>query len=208
MSFGKNRSGVPYLKSEMPRVLLLGEPDTTSFQEREEALNAFRETAEAVLGRHHTAFLSMFKQMMIGVFGPGMEKVFSRVSPHAYSAEVGETSSAQPTGAQPPLQGQPIQPPPQSVGSHPIQPPPQSAGSQPMQPPLRGMGGQLVQPPLQSNQGQPVQQSNPYQPTYGDMVFGSTGLPPNSTYKTAQLITGCRKTCMVGDIMRSWIMVL
>jgi hypothetical protein len=29
-----------------------------------------------VLGRHHTAFLSMFKQMMIGVFGPGMEKVF------------------------------------------------------------------------------------------------------------------------------------
>jgi hypothetical protein len=130
MSFGKNRSGVPYLKSEMPRVLLPGEPDTTSFQEKEEALNAFRETAEAVLGRHHTAFLSMFKQMMIGVFGPGMEKVFSRVSPHTYSAEVGETSSAQPTGAQPPLQSQPIQPPPQSVGS------------QPMQPPLWGMGGQ------------------------------------------------------------------
>jgi hypothetical protein len=66
MSFGKNRSGVPYLKSEMPRVLLLGEPHTTSFQEREEALNAFRETAEAVLGRRHTAFLGMFKQMMIG----------------------------------------------------------------------------------------------------------------------------------------------
>jgi hypothetical protein len=140
MSFGKNRSGVPYLKSEMPRVLLPGEPDTTSFQEKEEALNAFRETTEAVLGRHHTTFLSMFKQMMIGVFGPGMDKVFSRVSPHAYSAEVGETNSAQPTGAQPPLQSQPIQPPPQSVGSQPIQPPPQSAGSQPMQPPLRGVG--------------------------------------------------------------------
>jgi hypothetical protein len=61
MSFGKNRSGVPYLKSEMPRVLLSGDPDSTSFQEKEEALNAFRETAEAVLGRHHTAFLSMFK---------------------------------------------------------------------------------------------------------------------------------------------------
>jgi hypothetical protein len=108
MSFGKNRSGVPYLKSEMPRVLLPGEPDTTSFQEKEEALNAFRETAEAVMGKHHTTFLSMFKQMMIGVFGPGMEKVFTRVSPHAYSAEVGETSSTQPTGAQPPLQSQPI----------------------------------------------------------------------------------------------------
>jgi hypothetical protein len=75
MSFGKNRSGVPYLKSEMPRVLLPGEPDTTSFQEKEEALNAFREIAEAVMGKHHTTFLSMFKQMMIGVFGPGMEKV-------------------------------------------------------------------------------------------------------------------------------------
>jgi hypothetical protein len=61
MSFGKNRSVVPYLKSEMPRVLLPGEPDATSFQEKEEALQAFRDTAEAVLGRHHTAFLSMFK---------------------------------------------------------------------------------------------------------------------------------------------------
>jgi hypothetical protein len=29
MSFSKNRSGVPYLKSNMPRVLLPGEPDTT-----------------------------------------------------------------------------------------------------------------------------------------------------------------------------------
>jgi hypothetical protein len=80
MSFGTNRSGVPYLKSEMPRVLLPGEPDTTSFQEKQEALNAFWETTEAVMGKHHTAFLSMFKQMMIGVFGPGTEKVFSRVS--------------------------------------------------------------------------------------------------------------------------------
>jgi hypothetical protein len=136
MSFGKNRSGVPYLKSEMPRVLLPGEPDTTSFQEKEEALQAFRETAEAVLSRHHTTFLSMFKQMMIGVFGPGMEKVFSRVSPHPSSAEVGETSSSQPTGAQPPLQGLPIQLPPQSLGSQPIQPPIQSLGSQPIQPPV------------------------------------------------------------------------
>jgi hypothetical protein len=87
MSFGKNRSGVPYLKTEMPRVLLPGESDATSLQEKEEALQAFRDTAEAVLGRHHTAFLGMFKQMMISVFGPGMKKVFSRVSPHAYSAE-------------------------------------------------------------------------------------------------------------------------
>jgi hypothetical protein len=140
MSFKKNRSGVPYLKTEMPRVLLSGETNATSFQAKEEALQAFRDTIEAVLGRHHKSFLSMFKQMMVGVFGPGMEQVFSRVSPHAYYAEVGETISAQPTGAQPPLQSQPTQPPPQSVGGQPIQPPPQSVGSQPMQPPLRSIG--------------------------------------------------------------------
>jgi hypothetical protein len=119
MSFKKNRSGVPYLKSEMPRVLLPGESDATSFQEKEEVLQAFRDTAETMMGKHHTTFLGMFKQMMIGVFGPGMERVLSRVSPHAYFAEVGETNSAQPTGAQP---SQPIQPPSQSVGSQPIQP--------------------------------------------------------------------------------------
>jgi hypothetical protein len=38
----------------------------------------------------------MFKQMMIGVFGPGMERMLGRVSPHTSSEEVGETSSAQP----------------------------------------------------------------------------------------------------------------
>jgi hypothetical protein len=185
MSFKKNRSGVPYLKNEMPRVLLSGETDATTLQEKEEVLQAFRDTAEAVMGRHHTAFLGMFKQMMVGVFGPGMEKVFSRVSPQGYYTEVGESSSAQLTGAQPPLQSQPVQPPPQSVGGQPIQPPPQSTGSQPMQPPLRGAGGQPVQPPLEGNTGQPVQQPNPYQPTYGEMTFGSSGVPPNSTYKIA-----------------------
>jgi hypothetical protein len=181
MSFKKNISGVPYPKNEMLRVLLSGETDATTLQEKKECIQAFRDSAEAVLGRHHRAFLSMFKQMMVGVFGPGMEQVFSRVSPQGYYAKVGESSS----GAQPPLQGQPIQPPPQSVGGQPIQPPPQSAGSQPMQPPLRAAGGQPVQPPLQGSAGQPVQQPNPYQPTYGEMAFGSSGVPPNSTYKIA-----------------------
>jgi hypothetical protein len=123
MSFSKNRSGIPYLKSDMPRVLLPGEPDTTSFQEKQEALNAFREAIETVMTKHHTAFLHMFKQMVIGVFGPGMERMLGRVSPHTSSAEVGEISSAQPprdTRAQPPLQSQPIQPTPQSIGSQPV----------------------------------------------------------------------------------------
>jgi hypothetical protein len=40
MSFSKNRSGVPYLKSNMPRVLLPGEPETTSAEEKQEVMNA------------------------------------------------------------------------------------------------------------------------------------------------------------------------
>jgi hypothetical protein len=198
MSFKKNRSGVPYLKYEMPRVLLPGESDATSFQEKEEVLQAFRDTAKTVMGKHHTAFLAMFKKMMIGVFGPGMERVFSRVSPHAYSAVVGETSSAQPTGAQP---SQPIQPPPQSVGSQPIQPPPHSVGSQPVQPPLRVAGSQPVQPHLQGNTGQPVQQPNPYQPTYGEMEFGSSGVPPNSAYKIARANNRLQKSMYGGGYL-------
>jgi hypothetical protein len=172
MSFVKNRSGVPSLKSDMPRVLLPGELDTTSAQEKQEALNAFRETIETLMVKHHTAFLNMFKQMMIGVFGLGMERTLSRVSPQTSTVEVGETSTAQPVrdaSAQPPLQ---------SMGGQPIQPPPESVGSQP------------IQPPLQSNGGRPVQQPNPYQampnrPTYGDLAFGSSGVPPNSTYRIA-----------------------
>jgi hypothetical protein len=137
MSFGKNRSGVSYLKSDMPRVLLLGEPDTTFVEEKQEAMNAFRQTMESIMAKHHTAFLTMFKQMMVGVFGPGMESMLGRVSPQASTVEVGETSAvvnsqpARDASAQPPLQsmgGQPVQPPPQSVGSQPIQPLLQSTG--------------------------------------------------------------------------------
>jgi hypothetical protein len=79
MSFGKNRSGVPYLKSDMPRVLLPGEPDSTSAQEKQEVLQAVRETIDNVMVKHHTGFLNMLKQMMIGVYGPGMERMLGRV---------------------------------------------------------------------------------------------------------------------------------
>jgi hypothetical protein len=34
MSFSKNRSGVPFLRAEMPRVLMLGESDATSAAEK------------------------------------------------------------------------------------------------------------------------------------------------------------------------------
>jgi hypothetical protein len=118
MSFGKNRSGVPYLKSDMPRVLLPGEPDTTSAEEKQEAMNAFRQTMESIMVKHHIAFLTMFKQMMVGVFGPGMERTLGRVSPQASTVEIGETSAA--VNSQPARDAS-AQPPLQSTGGRPVQ---------------------------------------------------------------------------------------
>jgi hypothetical protein len=179
LSFKKNRSGVPYLKNEMPRVLLPGESDATTQQEREECMQAFRDTADHVLSRHHRAFLGAFKQMMVAVFGPGMEQVFNRTPFQGGTVEMGESSS------QPPLQSQPAQPPPQSVGSQAFQPPPQGAGGQPVQPPLQAAGGRPIQPPPQGSAGQPMQQPNPYQPMYGKLAFGSPGASPASGYRIA-----------------------
>jgi hypothetical protein len=78
LSFKKNRSGIPYLKNDMPRVLMSGESDATTQQEREECLQAFRDAADLVLSKHHKAFLGAFQQMMVAVFGPGMEQAFSK----------------------------------------------------------------------------------------------------------------------------------
>jgi hypothetical protein len=171
----------------MPRVLLPGEPDTTSAEEKQEAMNAVRQTMENIMAKHHTTFLTMFKQMMVGVFGLGMERMLGRVSPQGPTVEVGESSAAinsQPAreaSAQPPLQG---------TGGQTIQPLLQGMRGQPIQPPLQSMGSQPIQPPLQSTGGQPIQQQNPYQampngPTYGDLAFGSSGVPPGSTYRIA-----------------------
>jgi hypothetical protein len=55
LSFKRNRSGVPYLKNEMPRVLLTGESDATTQQEREECMQVFRDAADDILSRHHRA---------------------------------------------------------------------------------------------------------------------------------------------------------
>jgi hypothetical protein len=105
-------------------------------------MNAVQQTMENIMAKHNTAFLNMFRQMMVNVFGPGMEKVLGRVSPQGPSGETGESSVAvnsQPTpdaSAQPPLQ---------------------STGGQPIQLPLQSTGGQPIQPPLQSTGGQPIQ---------------------------------------------------
>jgi hypothetical protein len=60
MSFSKNRSGVPYLKSDMPRVLLPGEPDTTSAEEKHEFFRMVQKALEDIMARHNTAFLHSF----------------------------------------------------------------------------------------------------------------------------------------------------
>jgi hypothetical protein len=143
---------------------------------------------ENIMAKHHTAFLSMFKQMMVGVFGPGMERMLGRVSPQGPIVEVGELSAA--------VNSQPAQ-------DASAQPPLQSTGGQPIQPPLRSMGSQPIQPPLQSTGGQPIQQQNPYQampnrPTYGDLAFGSSGVPPSSTYRIALANNRLQKNMYLG----------
>jgi hypothetical protein len=69
MSFSKNRSGVPFLRTDMPRVLMPGESDATSAVEKQEAFAMIQQTMEEIMARHNTAFLNTIRQMMVGVFG-------------------------------------------------------------------------------------------------------------------------------------------
>jgi hypothetical protein len=159
LSFSKNRSGVPFLRTEMPRVLMPGETDATSAAEKQEAFDMVRQAMEEIMARHNTAFLNSFRQMMVGVFGPGMDKVLSRTPPQGPNGETRESSAA--ANGQPPYQDASAQPPQQSVSVHPTQ----HVGSQPIQ--------------LNPHQAIP----NPR--TYGEMAFGTTGFPPISTYRIA-----------------------
>jgi hypothetical protein len=98
MSFSKKRSGVPYLKSDMPRVLLPGEPDTTSAEEKQEVFGMVQRAMEEIMARHSTEVLKSFRRMMVGVFGPGVDKHFEGES----SAAVTGQPSRQDTSVQPP----------------------------------------------------------------------------------------------------------
>jgi hypothetical protein len=60
------------------------------------------------MARHNTAFLRSFRQMMVGVFGPGVDKHFE-----------GESSAA--VTGQPVRQDTSVQPPPQSISGQPTQ---------------------------------------------------------------------------------------
>jgi hypothetical protein len=76
MWFSKNRSGVPFLKSDMPRVLIPGEPNTTAAAEKQEVFGMVQKTLEDIMARHNTAFLNSFRQMMVDIFGPSADKHF------------------------------------------------------------------------------------------------------------------------------------
>jgi hypothetical protein len=122
MSISKIRSGVPYLKSDMPRVLLLGEPDTTSTEEKQEVFRMIQKALEDIMARHIIAFLNSFQQMMVGVFGPGGNKHFEGESSAAVSGQL----VRQDTSVQPPPQSMSGQP-TQHVDSQPVRPNPRQA---------------------------------------------------------------------------------
>jgi hypothetical protein len=148
MSFSKNRSGVPFLKSDMPRVLMPGEPDTTAAAEKQQVFGMVQKTLEDIRARHNTAFLNSFRQMMVGIFGPSADKHFE-----------GDSSAA--TAGQPIRQDASVQPPPQSMSVQPTQ--------------------HMDSQPIQQNPHQAI--LNPS--TYGEMVFGTHGVQPASTYRIA-----------------------
>jgi hypothetical protein len=119
MSFSKNRGGVPYLKSDMPRVLLPGEPDTTSAEEKQEVFGMVQKALKDIMARHNTAFLNSFRQMMVGIFGPGVDKNFEGES----SVTVNGQRVRQDTRVQPPPQSMSGQP-TQHVDNQPVRPNP------------------------------------------------------------------------------------
>jgi hypothetical protein len=99
MSFSKNRSGVPFLRIDMPRVLMPGESDATSAAEKLEAFAMIQQTMEEIMVRHNTAFWNSIRQMMVGVLGPGMDKHFQQGDS---SAAAGQPSRKD-ASVQPPL---------------------------------------------------------------------------------------------------------
>jgi hypothetical protein len=78
LSFSKNRSGVPFLKSEMPRVLMLGETDTTAAAEKQKVFGLIQQTMEDIMARHNTVFLSIFRQMMVAILAQAWTNILNK----------------------------------------------------------------------------------------------------------------------------------
>jgi hypothetical protein len=86
-----------------------GETDATVAAEKQEAFGMIRQAMEEIMARHNTAFLNSFRQMMVGVFAPSVDKHF----------EQGESSAT--AAGQPPRQDASVQPPQQSMSVQPTQ---------------------------------------------------------------------------------------
>jgi hypothetical protein len=78
---------------------------------------------EDIMARHNTAFLNSFRQMMVGIFGPSVDKHFEQGGSSA--AGSGQTSRKD-ASVQPPPQSVSVQP-TQHVGSQPIRQNPHQA---------------------------------------------------------------------------------
>jgi hypothetical protein len=53
-----------------------GETDTTAAAEKQEVFGMIQQTMEDIMARHNTVFLSSFRQMMVSIFGPSVDKHF------------------------------------------------------------------------------------------------------------------------------------
>jgi hypothetical protein len=78
---------------------------------------------EEIMTKHNTAYLNSFRQMMVGVFGPSVDKHFEQGES---SIAVNGQPSHQDASAQPPLQSVNVQP-TQHVDSQPIRQNPHQA---------------------------------------------------------------------------------
>jgi hypothetical protein len=96
---------------------------------------------EDIMARHNTAFLNSFRQMMVGVFGPGVDKHFEGES----SAAVTGQPVRQDTGVQLPPQSMSAQP-TQHVDRQPVRPNPHQAIPNPRTYGEMGSGTPGVQP--------------------------------------------------------------
>jgi hypothetical protein len=82
----------------MSRVLMLGETDATIAAEKQEAFGMIQQAMEDIMARHNTAFLNSFRQMVVSVFGPGVNKHFEQVDSSAAAGQ----PSRQDASVQPP----------------------------------------------------------------------------------------------------------
>jgi hypothetical protein len=189
----------------MPRVLMPGETDVTTAAEKQEAFGMIQQAVEDVMARHNTAFLNSFRQMMVGVFSPSVDKHF----------EQGESSAT--AAGQPPRQDASVQAPQQSmsvqrtqhVDSQPIRQNPHQAVPNPRTYSEMAFGTTGVQPVSAyriaptSNRLQRNMYGNRYSefmdynaidalpnPGYG----GATGMPVGvQGIRTPMLISWCRE---------------